>query len=213
VPPSRLLAFVVDWWIDYRDVDPVRRAFRLTDVQHWHPLIDATIQRNKELRRSPSTWTALADRLGRNASNIHRLFKSGESEPSIDDLRSIASILSLSVTDFLMNDRDRIAKAAKTLCRGRAHLVETTAYVVYRETGPAVEDSQLDPRCLREVIRIVKQISTVQNAESSIWNVARCLESSLADSAQNSLKKRERCFLTERQETAEASTQSPRQVK
>jgi hypothetical protein len=188
------LAFAVDWWIDYRDVDPVRRAFRQTDVQHWHPVIEKALERNKELRRSPSTWTALADRLGRNASNIYRLFTSGESEPTNDDLRSIASILSLAVTDLWMSDRDRIAKAAKTLCKGRAHLVDTTAYVVYREIGPAVEDSQLDPRCVREVIRIVQQISTVQNAESSIWNVARCLESSLADSLQNSLKKRERRF-------------------
>src|SRR5262249_46481525 len=151
---------VEDWWIEYRDVDPVRRAFRLTDVQHWHPLIDATLQRNKELRRSPNTWTALADRLGRNASNVYRTFTSGESEPSNDDLRSIASILGLPVTAFWMSDRDRIAKAARTLCRGGADLVETTAYVVYGETRPAVEDSQLDPRCLREVIRIVQQIST-----------------------------------------------------
>ena len=90
--------------------------------------------------------------LGRNASNFHRAFRSGESGASIDDLRSVASILGLPVTDFLMSDRDRIAKAARTLCRGGAALVETTAYVVYRETGPAVEDSQLDPRCLREVI-------------------------------------------------------------
>ena len=161
---SRLLAFVVDWWIEYRDVDPVRRAFRLTDVQHWHPLIDDALERNKELHRSPSTWTALADRLGRNSSNIYRLFTSGESGPSIDDLRSVASILGLPVTDFWMSDRDRIAKAAWTLCRGEAKLVETTAYVVYRrETDPAVEDSQLDPRRLLEVIRIVQQISTIQN--------------------------------------------------
>jgi hypothetical protein len=189
---SRLLAFVVDWWIEYRDVDPVRHAFRLTDVQHWHPLIEKALERNKELRRGPSTWTVLADRLGRNASNVYRTYTSGQSEPTIDDLRSIASILGLPVTAFWMCDRDRKAKAARTLCRGGADLVETTAYVVYRETGPAVEDSQLDPRCLRDVIRIVQQISTVQNAESSIWNVARCLESSLKEAQNNSLKKRER---------------------
>ena len=133
--------------------------------------------------------------LGRNASNFHRAFRSGESGASIDDLRSVASILGLPVTDFLMSDRDRIAKAACTLCRGGAKLVETTAYVVYRrETDPAVEDSQLDPRCLREVIRIVQQISSVQNAEYSIWNVARCLESSLKEAQNNSLKKREKGF-------------------
>jgi transcriptional regulator with XRE-family HTH domain len=192
MPWSRLLAFAVAWWIDYRDVDPVRRAFRLTDVQHWQPLIEKALARNKDQRRSPSTWAALADRLGRNASNVWRIYKSGQSEPTIDDLRSIASILDLPVTDFLMCDRDRKAKAARTLCRGGADLVETTAYVVYRETGPAIEDSQLDPRCLRDVIRIVQQIRTVQNAESSIWNVARCLESSLQDAMNNSLKKRER---------------------
>ena len=189
---SRLLAFAVAWWIEYRDVDPVRRAFRRTDVQHWHPLIDATLQRNRELRRTPSTLAALADRLGRNASNVFRTFTSGESAPSNDDLRSIASILGLPMTAFWMSDRDRIAKAATTLCRGGANLVETTAYVVYRETGPAVEDSHLDPRCLREVITIVQEISTVQNAESSIWNVARCLESSLKEALNNSLNKRER---------------------
>ena len=60
---SRLLAFVVDWWIEYRDVNPVRRAFRRTDVQHWRPLIEKALKRNKELRRSPSTLAALADRL------------------------------------------------------------------------------------------------------------------------------------------------------
>jgi hypothetical protein len=194
MPSSRLLAFAVDWWIDYRDVDPVRRAFRLTDVQHWQPLIEKALERNKELRRSPSTWAALADRLARNASNVYRKYRSGESELSYDDLRSIASILSLPVAAFWMSDRDRIAKAARTLCRGGAALVETTAYVVYRETGPAVEDSQLDPRCLREVIRIVQQISTVQNADSSIRNVAQCLESSLKEAQNKSLIKRERPF-------------------
>jgi hypothetical protein len=195
---SRLLAFAVAWWIEYRDVDPVRRALRLTDVEHWHPLIKNALDRNKELRRSPSTWAALADRLARNPTTIWRTFGSGECEPSNDDLRSLASILGLPVTDFWISDRDRIAKAAKTLCSGKVNLLETTAYVVYRERGPAVEDSQLDQRCLREVIRIVQQINTVQNAESSIWNVARCLEPSLADSAQESLKKRERCYLTGR---------------
>ena len=132
--------------------------------------------------------------LGRNASNFHRAFRSGESGASIDDLRSVASILGLPVTDFLMSDRDRIAKAAKWLCKGGADLVQTTAYVIYRETGPAIEDSQLDPRCLREVIRIVQQISTVQSAESSIWKVVRCLESSLKEAQNNSLKKREKGF-------------------
>jgi hypothetical protein len=188
------LAFAEDWWIKYRDVDPVRRALRLTDVQHWHPLIEKALERNKELHRSPNTWAALADRLGRNASNIYRTFTSGESEPSNDDLRSLASILGLPMTAFWMSDRDRIAKAARILCKGEANLVETTAYVIYRETGPAIEDSQLDPRCLREVIRIVQQISTVQSAESSIWKVVRCLESSLKEAQNNSLKKREKGF-------------------
>jgi hypothetical protein len=194
MPSSRLLAFAVDWWIDYRDVDPVRGAFRLTDAQHWFPLIAMALKRNKELRCSPSTLEALADKLGRNVSNIFRVYKKGESEPSMDDLRSLASILNIPETDLWMNTRDRKAKAAWTLCKGRAELVETTAYVVYRESAPAVEDGQLDPRYLREVIRIVPQISTVQRAESSIWNVAQCLESSLANSAQESLRKRERCF-------------------
>jgi hypothetical protein len=188
------LAFAVDWWIDYRDVDPVRCAFRRTDVEHWHPLIEKALDRNKELRRNPSTWAALADRLGRNMSNIYRIYTSGEGEPSNNDLRSLASILGLPVTVLWMSDRDRIAKAAKTLCRVGVDLVETTAYVVYRETGPAVEDGQLDQRCLREVIRIVHQISTVQSAESSIWNVARRLESSLAEALEKSLPKRERRF-------------------
>jgi hypothetical protein len=161
-------------------------------------LVEATLERNKELRRSPSTWAALADKLGRNASNIYRIITSGESKPSIDDLRSLASILGLPVTDFLMSDRDRIPKAARTLCRGRVDLVETTAYFVYRETGPAVDVSQLDPRCLREVIRIVQQMSTVQNAESSIWKVAQCLEPSLVEAQKKSLEKRERCFCTGR---------------
>jgi hypothetical protein len=157
-------------------------------------LIEEAFERNKELHRSPATWTALADRLGRNLSNIHRIYKAGEGDPNINDLRSLASILGLPVTDFLMNDRDRKAKAARTLCKGEANLVETTAYVVYRETGPTVEDDQLDPRCLRDVISIVHQISTVQSAESSILNVARCLEPRLADALRSSLKKRERCF-------------------
>jgi hypothetical protein len=147
-------------------------------------------------------------------SNVFRLYTSGEGKPSYDDLRSIASILDLPVADIWMSDRDRIAKAARTLCRGGADLVETTAYVVYRETRPAVEDSQLDPRCLREVIRIVQQISTVQNAESSIWNVARCLESRLVEALKKSLKKRERdAFVPDGQERAEATTQTPRQIK
>jgi transcriptional regulator with XRE-family HTH domain len=191
---SRLLALAVDWWIEYRDVDPVRRAFRLTDVEYWHRLIEKTLEKNKELHRNPSTWTALADKLGRNISNIYRIFTSGESKPSIDDLRSIASILGLPVTDFLMNDRDRNAKAAKILCREKVELFEITAYVVYRQTGPTVEDGQLDPRCLRELIGFVQQISTVQSAESSVWKVARCLESSLKEAQNNSLKKRERGF-------------------
>jgi hypothetical protein len=194
MPKSRLLAFAVDWWIMYRDVDPVRRALRQTDVQHWHPLIEKALERNKELRRSPSTFAALAERLARDPTSIYRIITSGKSGASIDDLRSIASILGLPVTAFWMSDRDRIAKAARTLCRGGAGLVETTAYVIYRETGSAVEDSQLDPRCLQEVIRIVQQISTVQNAESSIWNVARCLEPSLKEALNKSLYKRERPF-------------------
>jgi hypothetical protein len=113
-----------------------------------------------------------------------------------------------------MSDRDRIAKAARTLCKGGANLVETTAYVVYREMDSAVEDGQLDPRCLREVIRIVQQISTVQNANLSILKVARCLEPSLKVAQNRSLKKRERDhFEPNGQGTIEASTQSPRQVK
>jgi hypothetical protein len=93
-----------------------------------------------------------------------------------------------------MSDRDRIAKAAKILCREKVELFETTAYFVYCETDPAVEDRQLDTRCLREVIRIVQQMGTVQNAESSIWKVARCLEPSLEEAMNKSVDKRERPF-------------------
>jgi hypothetical protein len=156
-------------------------------------LIKTALERNKELRRSPSTWAALADRLARDPTSVFRT-TTGESEATIDDLRSIAYILCIPFTDFFESDRDRIAKAAKWLCKGGADLVQTTAYVVYRETCPAVEDSNLDPRCLREVIKIVRQITTVQNAESSIWNVARCLESSLAESLQKWSEKHERPF-------------------
>jgi hypothetical protein len=214
MPSSRLLAFFVDWWINYRDVDPVRRAFRRADVEHWHPLIDATLKKNKELHRRPSSWIALAHILGRDPTTVFRIYKSGESEPRTDDLRSIAMILGLDVTDFLMTNRDRIAKAAKILCKGKVQLFETTAYFVYREKGSADEDIQLDPRRLREVISIVKQIGTVQKAESSIRNVGRCLESSLQEAQNKWLRKHERySFEPNGQGMMEPGTRSPRQVK
>jgi hypothetical protein len=211
----RLLAFAVDWWIEFRDVDPVRGAFRRTDVEHWGRLIEETLKSNKKLGRSPSTQAALADRLGRHASNLIRVFMTGKSEASVDDLRSIAMILDLPVTAFWMSNRDRIAKAARILCVGGANLGETMAYVIYRETGSRVEDSRrLDERCLREVLKIVQQIRTIQDAESSIWKVARCLESSLKEAQDYLWDKQERkCFAPNCQGTKQASTQSPRRLK
>jgi hypothetical protein len=192
MPSSRLLAFAVDWWIDYRDVDPVRRAFRLTDVQYWHPLIQDVLESNKKLRCNPSSWLELAERLRRDPTTIFKNVRAGTSQLSYFDLRSIATILNLPPTALWMSDRDRISKAAHTLCSGEANPHETMAYYLYREARPAVEDSQLDPRGLREVIRIMQQISTVQNAEYLIWKVAQCLEPKLVEAMKKSLIKRER---------------------
>jgi transcriptional regulator with XRE-family HTH domain len=191
VASARLLAFTVDWWIEYRDADPVHTALVMADALHFLPLVDTALADNKARGKDPWTKAALAKRLGRNPSNVWRLL-SGESEPSSHDLRSIASILAIPVAELFPSEQDRIAKAAEYLCNKRVGYVDSMAYAAYRLASADGENGHLDSRALHEVIRAVKEIVNMGNAEMAVRKVATILEPHLDKACRNAMRKREK---------------------
>ena len=58
------IALTHEWWVDWRDCEPFRKAITMAHAQHWVGIAESTIARNRANGHEPANWSKLALLLG-----------------------------------------------------------------------------------------------------------------------------------------------------
>jgi hypothetical protein len=182
-------AFTKLWWIDCRDVDPVRGALLRSNADLWYSLVKKALVENRRNERHPCNWAELAVCLGRNPTGVWRLLK-GKINGTLDDLRSLASILQIPLKKFFLGERIRLTLATDFICGKETCRDEAKAYVVYREVHPVAENG-VEMCYVQEVFKNVHGFKDIAEVKSSIEKVANYLEPELKKAYTDLVPKRE----------------------
>ena len=125
-----------------------RAVLSIALCEGWFEAVGNALESNREAGRELSTWKALADRIGRDRSDLHRLLGGG-SPLTLVDFLLLLSVLDLSPAQLLPKPRVWLGRATERLCGCHVSLQEACAYVRYicaapKESKPDLNDKALD---------------------------------------------------------------------
>lgn len=136
-----------DWWIRWRDRDPVEDKLARAHVKFWITVLGEALRKNKEIGRQPSSWEAFADAIHRDWANFSRRRAGGHARLSPQEFLAMASVVGLPTSALFPDTGDWIARTTKLLCRDSIGPDEAEIYARY-----SVAHLQLDrSRAIEEV--------------------------------------------------------------
>jgi transcriptional regulator with XRE-family HTH domain len=187
----RQLALTTDWWLCWRDSDPVLSSLMRARAEHLSETITKVLRQNKNTQREPSSFTSLASLLSRNAVNLWR-WRSGASDPTLSDILSLAQILGVPVGELFPASSSLVARATYLLCgTDQVSQSEAILYAEYRLSSAHPTTEAPDQKTLKEVLKLPSCASfTMKTAIPSINNVLTHLEPILDRVAQKSSEPR-----------------------
>lgn len=162
-----------EWWIIWRDREPVRTALNRALVMHCESRIEEILSTNKVSGREPASWGKLATAIGREPGNMTRV-RQGKQRASTSDLYAIAMALKLPVEDLFPDRRSWLQLAVSHLCNGQLPPQYVEAYVRYVDSDPKGYNPHLD-RIALESVRdgMAGRLDAVSDLERAIENSAR----------------------------------------
>ena len=168
------LALTVDWWVVWRDIPKIRSALIRAHLEHWVPIVRIALDENKQTRRTPGTWTALADALCRDWASLWRS-RTGRHGLTQPDWLALATTLNIPVQSLFPQAGEWIATATCYLSPAVA-LEEARAYAIYRLQNPGSHNHHLDAAIVQEVARLCgKLFRQPGEVEGAILNAATLL--------------------------------------
>jgi hypothetical protein len=181
VAALRYLALNELWWVQWRDVDPVRDALIGAHALHFERILQQKLRLNKKKKRSPQSFHDLANLLGRDVASLFR-WREGETEMSRLDIDAVADSLGLPAGSLFPPRETKIAVAASILCDYPAEPypkigLKPRAYAAYRIDGPIRCNGELDQETMVRVAATIDPRGACNGSVKDwIWEVVYKLE-------------------------------------
>ena len=177
----RYLALNESWWVQWRDVDPVRYALLSAHALHFERILRQKLRQNKNKKRSPQSFANLAYLLGRDPASLFR-WKVGETEMNRLDIDAVADALGLPAGNLFPPRETKIALAASVLCHYPTASypeigLKPRAYAAYRVVGPVRCHGELDQETMVKVAATIDPRGACNGSVKDwIWEVVYKLE-------------------------------------
>jgi hypothetical protein len=184
VAAIRYLALNELWWVQWRDVDPVREALLAAHALHFERILQHELRKNKKKKRSPQSFHDLANLLGRDVASLFR-WREGETEMSRMDVDAVADSLGLPAGSLFPQREAKIAVAASILCDYPVKTypeieLKPLAYAAYRIAGPVPCNGELDQETMVKVAATIDARGACNGrVKDWIWEVVYKLEPKL----------------------------------
>jgi hypothetical protein len=184
VPPIRYLALNGRWWVQWRDVDPVRSALLAAHALHFDRVLQKELRQNKSKKRSPASYHDLAKLLGRDVASLFR-WREGETELGRLDIDAVADSLGLPAGRLFPLQETKIGAAASILCDYPIETypqigLKSRAYAAYRLAGPVACNGELDQETMMKVAATIDpRRACTGSVKDWIWEVVHKLEPAL----------------------------------
>ena len=140
------------WWIEWRDKQPVRSALATSLLHHWVPVVKSRLAKNRVEQKTPCSWQGLANAVWRNPETLWR-WRNGKHRLSADDFLCLSSVLRVPVTDFFPEPIMWVASATETLCGSAWSNKQFYAYAAYCLSQPRTFNPHLD----RDVVANIQE--------------------------------------------------------
>ena len=121
----------VNWWILWRDRDPVRKALVMAQTLHWVGILQAHLIKNSAQPNRPATWAAVAACLNRDVANIKRWKAGKQTRYAPSDFLALAGCVGLDVRELFPTNTQWVAGAVQLLLREAIPSSEATIFSAY----------------------------------------------------------------------------------
>jgi hypothetical protein len=172
------------WWVQWRDIDPVRSALLGAHAFHFDRVLQQRLQQNKCKKESPESYHDLANLLGRDVATLFR-WREGETEMGRMDIDAVADSLGLPAGDLFPPRETKIAVAVSILCDYPIEAYpeigfKPRAYAAYRLAGPIRCNGELDQQMMAKVAAAIDaRRASTGSVKDWIWEVVYKLEPEL----------------------------------
>lgn len=106
-----------DWWIRWRDHDPVRTALVQSHCEFWVGIVDELLIRNEEQQQFPGDWQELAKAVLRNRKNLERWRGGKQFRYPPHDFLAMAGVLRIESSELIPNNLHWVAASARLMCK------------------------------------------------------------------------------------------------
>lgn len=181
-PDDWALRVPSDWWIRYRDQEPVKDEFAKTHAAHWVAVVADVLDRNAGKGRTPSSWTGVAGMacaMHVDPGHMSRQKKGGHPGLNGHFFLALAAILDVPFESLFPTKQAWIADATDRLCRGSITRQEAQIFAAYslaecarQRTGEASIDQHgahavaqhhavEQAVCIAAILKVDRQLSSV----------------------------------------------------
>ena len=123
-----------DWWIRYRDEEPVKEEFAKVHAAHWVSVVAGVLERNAGNGKTPNSWTGVAGMAGAmhiDPGHMSRQKKGGHPGLSGHFFLALAAILDVPLESLFPGKATWIAEATIRLCRASVSHEESRLFAAY----------------------------------------------------------------------------------
>ncbi len=172
-----------DWWIRWRDDDPVKAEFAKAHAEHWVAVVDLALKRNAKDGIDPCSWTGLAGiavAMHVDPGHMSRQKKGGHPGLNGHFFLALAAVLNEPIEKFFPEKGLWIAMATERLCRTSVTRGEADMFASYclncvpmrPGLGQAIDgralrkiagsgSADLEAHCAATIVRVDNHLSRV----------------------------------------------------
>ena len=147
-----------NWWIVWRDVEPVRSALIEVQTKFWVDAVqESLIQNASDSSDSgwPSTWREVAKRICRNVGNLKRWKTGQQTRYAPMDFLALAGSAGLNARDLLPDNITWVARATAMLCKNRIGELESRIFATLCVALPPESKIEISAESIAQIAHLL----------------------------------------------------------
>lgn len=108
-----------DWWIRWRDREPVRSALAQAHCAYWAEVVDEVLLDNERACRYPQSWTDVAQGMHRHVKNVERWREGRQQNYAPAAYLALSALLGIEASELVPGNLRWVATALRVLTEGQ----------------------------------------------------------------------------------------------
>lgn len=140
-----------NWWIQWRDEDPIHAALVQAHCVYWSGCVDEVLSENERTDRGPHSWEHIAAALYRDARNLRRWYRGRQYRYAPHAFLALSAVVGIEVSELFPASLTWMATTVRILCGSGASPVRYSSGDCRILAACCLLQSGPEPLCLDDV--------------------------------------------------------------